>query len=218
MTKKYNFISALRVLHLDHNKKKFFVFISVLRSLHGISGKKIHYICDHEYFFLRCYYVHYIVTMIKNKYFYFSTTFTTAWLRKNIFQFEFQHYVHHALITTENIFISNLTLVPLHYKFSISIKFVDVTVISPSEISLESYMTFFFLRKVQCFCKICRCDSNFTIVISSSEILVKSYMLYYPFFFSRDNSNAFAYVLKTHFRLLSFFDVFIKSIDFRMHF
>ena len=85
MTKKYNFISALRVLHLDHNKKKFFVFISVLRSLHGISGKKIHYIRDHEYFFLCCYYVHYIVTMIENKYFYFSTTFTTAWLRKNIF-------------------------------------------------------------------------------------------------------------------------------------
>ena len=115
----------------------------MLRSLHDISGKKTHYIRDHEHFFLCCYYVHYIVTMIKNKHIYFSTAFTTAWLRKNIFQFEFQHYVHHALIMTENIFISILTLVPLHYKFSVSIKFVDVTVISPSEISLESYMIFF---------------------------------------------------------------------------
>ena len=51
------------------------------------------------------------------------------------------------LIATENIFISILTLVPLHYKFSVSIKFVDVTVISLSEISLESYTIFFFLRK-----------------------------------------------------------------------
>ena len=38
------------------------------------------------------------------------------------------------------------------------------------------------------------------------------------YFLSKDDSNVFVYVLKTHFLLLSFFNVFIKSIDFRMHF
>ena len=35
---------------------------------------------------------------------------------------------------------------------------------------------------------------------------------------SRDDSNVFVYVLKTHFRLLSFFVIFTQSIDFQMGF
>ena len=56
-------------------------------------------------FFLCCCYVHYAVI---------SATSTIPWLRKKVFQFLFQHYVHYVLITVENHFISNYTF-PTRY-------------------------------------------------------------------------------------------------------
>ena len=84
----------------------------------------------------------YALIMTKKLYFYFHTAFTTSWLRKNIFYFTFQHYVHNALITTENTFIFIPTLGSLHDKFSISVRFVDLIVISPSGNSVSVSIRF----------------------------------------------------------------------------
>ena len=61
----------------------------------------------------------------------------------NVVSAGIKNYVHYALITTDNTFIFIPTLVSLHNKFSVSIRFADTTVISPSGISVESYMPFF---------------------------------------------------------------------------
>ena len=139
VTKIYNFIPALRVLRVDHDKKILF-FISVLRSIRRNCGRKKFTIATTSttfeimtnIVFLCCYDVRCALIITENMYFYFHTAFTTSWLRKNIFYFTFQHYVHNALITTENTFIFIPTLGSLHDKFSISVRFVDLIVISPS--------------------------------------------------------------------------------------
>ena len=116
--------------------KNILFFISVLRSL-GPNHVKYNFAIATTFttlvimtiFLLCCCYVHYTVI---------STTSTTSWLRKKIFYFSFQHYVHYVLITTENTFIFIPTARSLRDKFSGSIRFVKGTVFSPSGISVES--------------------------------------------------------------------------------
>ena len=69
MTKIYVFISALHVLHLDHDKK--YTFFS-LHSI-GLNHEKIYI------YFLYCYYVTTFVIMTK-LFFFVTATFTTPWL------------------------------------------------------------------------------------------------------------------------------------------
>ena len=112
------FISVLRSLGLNHEKKKF------------PNCYYVYYIREHDKcIFLFCCCVHYIVI---------STTFTTPWFRKNIFQLSFQYYVHYVLLTNENKFIFIPTIRSLRDKFSDSIRFVQAAVISPSGFSVES--------------------------------------------------------------------------------
>ena len=71
--------------------------MSVLRSIHHNHGRKKFTIATTSTTFeimtnivsLCCYDVRYAVIITENMYFYFHTTFTTAWLRKNIFYFTF---------------------------------------------------------------------------------------------------------------------------------
>ena len=149
MTKIYNFISALRVLRVDHDKKILF-FISVLRSIRRNYGRTKFTIATTSttfeimtnIVFLCCYDVRCAVIITENMYFYFHTAFITAWLRKNIFHFTFQHYVHYALITAQNTFVFIPALGSLHDKFIVSIRFVDLTVISPSGNSVSVSIRF----------------------------------------------------------------------------
>ena len=92
MTKIYNIISFQHYAFIM-TKKIFFFFISVLRSIRRNHGKKTFpiattpttFVIMTKIVFLCCYYVYYTVIKTKNMYFYFRTTFTTAWLRKKIF-------------------------------------------------------------------------------------------------------------------------------------
>ena len=66
-----------------------------------------------------------------------------ALVKKKDIQFSFQHYIHYVLIKTENKFIIIPTIHSLHDKFSGTIRFVQATVISPSGISVDSYMIYY---------------------------------------------------------------------------
>lgn len=63
--------------------------------------------------------------------------------KKNILVYSAEHCVHYASITTENRFIFISALDSLHNNLSVSVRFVDVTVISPSLISVESYIRYY---------------------------------------------------------------------------
>lgn len=136
-------ISFQHYVHYALIIKKNFFFHSVLRSLRRNNWKKnalAKFVIIDNLLFICCYYVHYVVTMTKNKYFCFSTAFTTAWLRKNIFSLNFNTTFTTSWSRLKIYFISNTS--SLNDKYSVSIRFVDATVISPSGTSLESYMLY----------------------------------------------------------------------------
>ena len=92
-----NFISARRVLRLDHNKKIIF-FISVLRSLRRNRGKKFTIATTPATFVIITNFFSLLLLRLlrcdhdqKNMYFYYSTTSTTPWSRLKIYLFSFQH-------------------------------------------------------------------------------------------------------------------------------
>ena len=79
---KYVFISALRVLCLDHDIFFFHSSTTFSRSYY------VHYTCDHDKkFFLCCCYVHYAVIVTKSMYFVFATTWSTPWSWQKTFVF-----------------------------------------------------------------------------------------------------------------------------------
>ena len=116
------------------------IYLLLLRSLHYWS-------------FLCCCYVHFIMI---------STTSNTPWLRKDIFYFSFQHYVHYILITTENTFTFIPTIGPYTISSVVLQDLYRIQYFHRQEFqwSLKCY---FFPQEVRYFYKNRTCQNNFTV-------------------------------------------------------